>query len=72
MHIVTKTLDPKGEVLTTSTTETRTTLEGLSDTTVKLLINTSVEVAGKRFEKPQSRKPSCRAFTENPSSSPCP
>ena len=55
VRVVTKTLDPKGEVLTTSTTETRTTLEGLSDTTVKLLINTSVEVAGKKVEaKPQT------------------
>jgi hypothetical protein len=50
VRVVTETLDPKGEVTTTSTTETRTTLEGRSDSTVKLLINTSVEVTGKKVD----------------------
>jgi len=55
VRVVTETLGPKGEVTTTSTTETRTTLDELTDATVKLTINTSVEVAGKKVEaKPQS------------------
>lgn len=55
VRVVTETLGPDGKVATTSTTETRTTLEELTDTTVKLLINTSVEVAGKKVDaKPQT------------------
>ena len=56
VRVVTETLGPDGKtVVTTSTTETRTTLEELTDTTVKLLINTSVEVAGKKVDaKPQT------------------
>ena len=55
VRVVTETLGPDDKAATTSTTETRTTLEELSDASVKLLINTSVEVAGKKVDaKPQT------------------
>ena len=50
--VVTQTLDPQGQVVGTSTTETRTTLDKVDDDGVTLRIESSVEVGGKRFDTP--------------------
>ena len=50
VHVVTETLDQDGAVQSTTTTETKTTLEALDDDGVALLIQGIVEMAGKRLE----------------------
>lgn len=52
VRVVTETLDPQGNVTTTSTSETRTLLETVSDRGVTLKNETTVEVAGKKLAAP--------------------
>ena len=49
VRVVTETLDEKGKVASTSTTETKTTLLKIEDDGVTLEVEVCVEVAGKRF-----------------------
>ncbi len=55
VRVVTSTIDAQKKATPTSTTETRTRLEALNETTVKLTIETSVEVADKKVDaQPQT------------------
>ena len=57
VRVVTETLDERGQVVSTSTADTRTTLVGLDDDGVTLEVQACVEVAGKRFQaEPQTVK----------------
>jgi len=57
VRVVTETLDEKGAVTNTSTTETKTALVKVEEDGVTLRIEVQVEVAGKRFEaEPQTVK----------------
>ncbi|MEE8451590.1 MAG: hypothetical protein V3R99_06730 [Thermoguttaceae bacterium] len=57
VHVVTETLDEKGEVASTSTTETKTTLVKVEKDGVTLKVEVSVKVAGKVFDaEPQTVK----------------
>jgi len=50
VRVVTETLDPNGNVQSTTTTETETTLETLDNDGVALVVQGVVEMAGKRLE----------------------
>lgn len=50
VRVVTETLDQKGTVLSTSSTQTKTTLESLDKDGVSLLVQGIVEMAGKSLE----------------------
>jgi len=50
VRLVTETLDDKGVVIGTSTTETRTILISVDQSGVTLEVQATIEVAGKRFE----------------------
>ena len=50
VRIVTETLDEQGEILSTSTTETKTTLLKVEDDGASLEVEVAVEVAGKQFD----------------------
>ncbi len=52
VRVTTETLDPNGAVATSSVTETRTSLENVTDRAVTLKVETTVEVAGKKLEAP--------------------
>lgn len=55
VRVVTETLNEKGEVINTSTTDTRTILTSVDKDGVTLEVHTTVEVAGKRFDtEPQT------------------
>lgn len=57
VHVVTETLDEKGEVVSRSTTETKTTLVKVEEDGVTLRVEVSVKVAGKQFNaEPQTVK----------------
>ncbi len=57
VRVITETLDEKGKVGSTSTSETRTTLLAVDSDSVTLLIEAVVEMAGKRFDgDPQTVK----------------
>jgi len=57
VRVVTETLNEQGQVVSTSTTDTKTTLVDLDHDGVTLEIQTCMEVAGKRFEaEPQTVK----------------
>ena len=57
VRVVTETLDEKGKVASTSTTETTTTLIKVEEDGVTLKVKVSVDVAGKRFDaEPQTVK----------------
>jgi hypothetical protein len=50
VRVVTETLDEQGEVVSTSTTDTRTTLVDIDNDGITLEIQACMEVAGKRFQ----------------------
>jgi hypothetical protein len=50
VRVVTETLDDKGRVVSTCTTDTKTTLVDVDDQGVTMEIQASMEVAGKRFD----------------------
>jgi hypothetical protein len=50
VRVVTEMLDEKGQVVSTSTTDTKTTLVNVDSNGVTLEVETCVEVAGKRFQ----------------------
>jgi len=50
VRVVAETLDETGELVGTSTTETTTTLQAVSDKGVELLIESSVEIGSKRYD----------------------
>ena len=50
VHVATETLNEHGQVISTSTTDTKTTLVDLDNGGVTLQIQACIEVAGKRFE----------------------
>jgi hypothetical protein len=50
VRVVTETLDERGQVVSTSTTDSKTTLVDIDNSAVTLEIQACVEVAGKRFE----------------------
>jgi hypothetical protein len=55
VQVITETLDGQGEVVSTSTTDTKTTLTDIDQDGVTLEIQTCMEVAGKRFQaEPQT------------------
>jgi hypothetical protein len=55
VRVVTETLNEQGQVVSTSTTDTKTTLAGVDSAGVTLEVETCVEVAGKRFQsEPQT------------------
>ena len=57
VRVVTETLDERGQVIGSSTTDTKTTLVGVDRDGVTLEIQASMEVAGKRFQaEPQTVK----------------
>src|SRR3990167_7403034 len=57
VRVVTETLDERGQVVSTSTTDSKTTLVDIDNDGVTLEIQASMEVAGKRFEaEPQTVK----------------
>jgi hypothetical protein len=57
VQVVTETLDEQGQVVSTSTTDTKTTLVDIDSEGVTLEIQACMEVAGKRFEaEPQTIK----------------
>ena len=57
VRVVTETLNERGQVVSTSTADTRTTLVDLDDDGVTLEVQACVEVAGKRFQaEPQTVK----------------
>ncbi|MEN6457396.1 MAG: hypothetical protein ABFC63_00490 [Thermoguttaceae bacterium] len=57
VRVLTETLDDRGQVVSTSTADTRTTLLDLDDDGVTLEVHACVEVAGKRFQaEPQTVK----------------
>jgi hypothetical protein len=61
VHVVTKSIDERGLVSQTSTTETKTTLTELDDEGVTLEVRAIVESAGRRFDpEPQIIKQSFR------------
>ncbi len=54
VRVITETMGEDGEVSSTSTTETRTTLQAVNQRELTLLVEVTVEAAGKRFDgKPQ-------------------
>ena len=55
VRVTTETLDDKGNVTSTSTTESTSTLEQVTDEIYRLRVDVTVEVAGKRFQaEPQT------------------
>lgn len=52
VRVTSETLDPQGHIVSTSVTETKTTLVAANDHEYQLKIETTVEVAGKRFAHP--------------------
>ena len=57
VRVVTETLNEQGQVVSTATTDTKTTLVDIDNQGVTLEIQTCMEVAGKRFEvEPQTLK----------------
>lgn len=52
VRVTSETLDTQGRVVSTSVTETKTTLVSANDLEYQLRIETTVEVAGKRFAHP--------------------
>jgi hypothetical protein len=57
VHVVTETLNDRGQVVSTCTTDTKTTLMDIDTEGVTLEIRACLEVAGKRFEaEPQTIK----------------
>ena len=50
VRVVTETLNEQGQVVSTSTTDTKTTLVDIDNAGVTLEIQACMEVAGKRFE----------------------
>lgn len=55
VRVVTETLDDKGQVASTSTTDTKTTLIAIDDDGVTLEVQTCMQVAGKSFQaEPQT------------------
>ena len=57
VRVVTETLDEKGQVVSTSTTDTKTTLMKINDGSVMLEVQVCMEVAGKSFQaEPQTIK----------------
>ncbi|HZZ71638.1 MAG TPA: hypothetical protein VFE24_05255 [Pirellulales bacterium] len=52
VSVLTQTLDAKGQVVGSSITETKTTLEKVDDDGVTLRVESTVEVGGKRFDSP--------------------
>jgi hypothetical protein len=52
VRVVTESLDEKGEVASTSTTDTTTQLEQVGQASYALAVEVSVEVAGRKFDTP--------------------
>ena len=68
VRVATETLDEQGHVVSTSSTDTKTTLLDIDDEGVTLEIQACVEVAGKRFEaEPQTLKQGFHGETACPS-----
>ena len=63
VRVVTEALNEQGQVVSTSTTDTKTILVDLDNDGVTLEIQACIEVAGKRFRP--SRRPSSRGSTAN-------
>ena len=55
ISVVTQNFDEKGQLVGTSVTETKTTLERADDEGVALKVESTVDVAGKRLEQPQQK-----------------
>lgn len=53
VRVTTDTLDEDGNVTATTTTERKTTLVRVTDKSVKLKVNVTVDVGGKKFETPE-------------------
>jgi hypothetical protein len=67
VRVVTETLNEQGQVVSTSTTDTKTTLIGIDDGGVSLEVETCVEVAGTRFQsKPEVVKQGFYGETTGP------
>jgi len=67
VRVVTETLNEQGQVVSTSTTDTKTTLVNIDDGGVSLEIETCVEVAGTRFQsKPEVIKQGFYGETTGP------
>lgn len=59
VRVVTETLNERGEVVSTSTTESKTTLKKVEDSGVTLLVEVVVEIGGRRLDaEPQTIKQS--------------
>ncbi|MBN1393903.1 MAG: hypothetical protein JW959_02645 [Pirellulales bacterium] len=57
VRVLTETLDEKGQVVSTTTTDTKTTLMNIDDEGVALEVQVCMEVAGKKFQaEPQTVK----------------
>lgn len=57
VRVVTETLDERGQVVSTSTTESKTTLKNVEDNQVTLLVELVVEIGGRRLDaEPQTVK----------------
>jgi hypothetical protein len=69
VRVVTETLDPKGKVTDTTTTETKTTLVRADSQRLTLRIDATVEVAGKRFDS-QTQTVEYGYYGETPSERP--
>ena len=55
VRVVTETLDERGQVVSTSTTESKTTLKKVEDNEVTLLVELVVEIGGRRLDsEPQT------------------
>jgi hypothetical protein len=52
VRVTTETIDERGAVAAVSVSESRTTLEGVTDSGIRLKVEASVEVAGKRLDAP--------------------
>ncbi|WP_254508365.1 hypothetical protein [Anatilimnocola floriformis] len=52
VRVTSETLDPQGRIVTTSLTETKTTLVAADDHEYQLRVESTVEVAGRRFANP--------------------
>ena len=61
---VTQNFDDKGQLVGTSITETKTTLERADDDGVTLKVESTVDVAGKRLEQPQQKI--CQGYPGQP------
>ncbi len=69
VRVVTETLDPQGNITSTSTTDTTSMLENVTDVEYQLQVNVTVEVAGRKFDaEPQTYVRGLLGETEGQSS----